>query len=33
MELNNDVKFILDKLNEEGEGVLVGGCLRDIAIG
>ena len=33
MKLNNDVKFILNKLNEEGEGFLVGGCLRDIAIG
>ena len=33
MKLNNDVKFILDKLNEEGEGFLVGGCLRDLAIG
>ena len=33
MELNNDVKFILNKLNEEGEGFLVGGCMRDLAIG
>ena len=33
MKLNNDVKFILNKLNEEGKGFLVGGCLRDIAIG
>ena len=33
MELKNDVKFILNKLNEEGEGFLVGGCLRDLAIG
>lgn len=33
IELNNDVKYILDKLNEAGEGFLVGGCLRDIAIG
>ena len=33
IELNNDVKYILDKLNETGEGFLVGGCLRDIAIG
>lgn len=33
IELNNDVKYILKKLNEVGEGFLVGGCLRDIAIG
>ena len=33
IKLNDDVKYILDKLNEAGEGFLVGGCLRDIAIG
>lgn len=32
-ELNNDVEFILDILNKNGEGYIVGGSVRDILLG
>ena len=32
-ELNEDVKFILDTLNKNGEGYMVGGSVRDILLG
>ncbi len=32
-ELNEDVKFILDRLNKNGEGYMVGGSVRDILLG
>ena len=31
--LNDDVKFILDQLNKNGTGFLVGGALRDLILG
>ena len=32
-ELNDDVEFILDTLNKNGEGYIVGGSVRDILLG
>ena len=32
-ELNDDVEFILDILNKNGEGYIVGGSVRDILLG
>ena len=32
-ELNKDVEFILDILNKNGEGYIVGGSVRDILLG
>jgi len=33
MQLTNDVKFILNRLQEYGDGLVVGGCVRDYLLG